>query len=411
MDPIPASSRANTPVLTLNAEGDNLPQHTKPSRIKVIELPESQRKCAESTVSRLDANFKTDHVAAALSQITKVRDESHIRAKRGDRTAWAVLQVEKRDQRETMPSETGADKPSRPPPRLAVSAPLVTKSSLSQPLPGSPMGNAWSGQHYWKPQFSDSVPGTPVYDEDGCAQSDPIRQAVYDSILTDVDRCARQLKAELAQGGEHISDAECEVVAAMTVLEEKDTMFAMNNEFPLPKDIFLKTIELADEQQTALDSNQIRGSVDIDDARRWLQLRPDSLEPMTTLDHVQAGLRVMKEHTESAELEPSRPAYCLVYAVHILEEKIRKLKARESYEEGSDDEMVEYGKFLKSIAEELTVGERERSNLRRDVSESGLEQRRLRGKAPSTFDLEAWASQMKELDPKKVHASVSENII
>jgi hypothetical protein len=124
---------------------------------------------------------------------------------------------------------------------------------------------------------------------------------------------------------------------------------------------------------------------------------------------------MIKETRRNSELEPSERAYRLVYAVQIVQEKTRKLKARDGYED-SDDEMVEYGKFLRSLADVLPVGEEngssmmrdaieseleKRRNTRRDVSESGLQRRRLRGKAPSTLDLEAWASKMKGMDEKK----------
>ena len=395
--PIPAPVPAPTPA---PSDEDKLPQHTKPSRIKVLELPEKQRKRAESTADRLAVSLEDSRIRAALLNISKGRDESHIRTTAGDRTGWAVLQVEKRGQRETMPTEARANKLSGPPPRLVVSAPVVPKGGLLRPLPASPVGNAWSGEHYWKPQFSESLPGSPTQEEDESAQSDPARQAVYDSVVADVETYVRELKAENAQSGEEMTDAECDVVAAMMVLEEKNTLYASENELPVPKDVFSKVEDLGERQKGALKSNTIRNSSDIRDPGRWLQLEPSSLQYTTTLDYVHAGLRMVKEHRKSAELEPPGPASRLVYAVQVLEEKIRKLKARDSYEESSDDEMVEYGKFLKSIAE-LTVEGGQRSSFRRDVSESSIERRRLRGKAPSTLDLEAWASELKTLDGSK----------
>ncbi|KAL1608457.1 hypothetical protein SLS60_003399 [Paraconiothyrium brasiliense] len=396
----PLTLRAYSPASTTAPEDDNkLPQHTKPSRIKVLELPERQRKRGESTASRVSVNLESNHIRAALLHISKVRDESPIRAKTGSRTGWAVLQVEKRQQRETMPAEARANKPARPPPRLAVSAPVFAKSGLSRPLPASPVGNAWSGEHYWKPQFSESGPGSPGSDECGNAHSDAARRNVYESVLEDVETCVRDLKAEIAHSSEQMTDAEAEVVAAMTVLEEKDAVYAIEHEMPVPGEITSKTEEFAQDQKQALGQNLVRCESDFRKSD-WLHFAQTTLQPTTTLEYVRASLQMIKKRRRSAGLEPSEPAYCLVYAVQILEEKIRKLKARDSYEESSDDEVVEYGKFLKSIAEVLPNQEEKQNSIRRDVSESGLGRRRLKGKAPSTLDLETWASELKVLDEK-----------
>ncbi|KAJ4354082.1 uncharacterized protein N0V89_005815 [Didymosphaeria variabile] len=400
MDSSPLTLRAYTPAPTPASEDDDkLPQHTKPSRIKVLELPERQRKRAESAASCAAVHFEDNHIRAAFLHISKVRDESHIRAKCGDRTGWAALQVEKRQQRETMPAEARANRLSRPQPRLAVSAPVMAKNGLSRPLPASPVGNAWSGEHYWKPQFCESGPGSPGSDEAGCAHSDAARQRVYDSVVADVETCVTDLKAEIAQSGEQMTDAEVEVMAAMTVLEEKNAIYAIEDEMPVPKDVTSITKDLADDQKQALDQNLIRCESDFCESN-WLQFAQNSLQPTTTLEYVRASLYMIKKRRRSAGLEPSEPAHGLVHAVQILEEKTRKLKARDSYEESSDDDMVEYGKFLKSIAEVLPKQGEKRSSIRRDVSESGLGRRRLRGKAPSTLDLETWASELKELEEK-----------
>jgi hypothetical protein len=411
---LPAAAPGSARASLSEADIDQLPQHARPSRIKVTELAEGQRKRAESTASQLTADFEDVHISDAIARISRVCNESHIRAKRGDRTGWAVLQVEKRQQRETMPADTRANKPSRALPRVAVSAPVMVKDALLRPVPGSPMGNAWSGEHYWSPEFSESTPGSPMWEEVGCAHSDAAHQKMYDSVVADVEKCSVEVKTEAAQNDEQMPDVECDVVAAMTVLEEINAAFVENG-LPAPKEIFAKAEEFAEDEKNALDQNPIRGPADIRESDLWLNFEHTSLQPLTKLDEVHGRLKMIKETRRNSVLEPSERAYRLVYAVQILQVKTRILKAQDGYED-SDDEMVEYGKFLRSLAEVLPVkggngssmvrdaidSELERrKNTRMDVLESGLQRRRLRGKAPSTLDLEAWASKMKDMDEKK----------
>lgn len=439
--PIRVPTPASTPATEL--ADDNLPQHTKPSRIKVKELPEKERARAESIARHLSEDFDDTRYRAALSQITKVRDESHIRPKRGDRTGWALLQVEKRQQRETMPTKTRTDTPSRPPQRLAVSAPVMLKQSLVRPVPGSPMGNAWSGEHFWKPEFCESEPASPFWEAGGCAHSDAERQGYYNSVVADVEKCALEVKFETAHGVVQMSNAECDVVAAMTVLEEMKESFG-EDDWPVPIEIISRIDKFAAEVQEALSLNPIRELADICESSSWLSFEQSSLQPLTKLDEVRGRLKMIKETKRTSGVEPSEQGYRLVYAVQILEEKIRTLKLYDSYAHDSDNEKMEYGNFLKSLAEvmpwvnrketsitscssdnELGEGSdlsremsktsleqepllvraprtlAERRTLRRDVSESGLERRRLRGIAPSTLDLESWASSLKVLDDKR----------
>ncbi|KAF9733629.1 hypothetical protein PMIN06_007241 [Paraphaeosphaeria minitans] len=481
--PAPVSTPTPTPPAPApDLDLDHLPQNTKPSRIKIKELPEEERKRAEFTATQLSITLDDARVRAALSHISKVRDESHIRPKRGDRTGWAVLQVEKRQHRDTMLTEarTDADTPSRRPPRLAVSAPVMLKDSLVRPVPGSPMGNAWSGEHFWKPDFCESVPASPIWEEGGCAHSDAVRQSYYDSVDADVEKCALEVKVETAQSGEQMSDAEYDVIAAMTVLEEMKAGFG-EDDWPVPNFVLAKTRQFSQEEKKTLDLNTIRNLADIQKSDNWLSFEPSSLQPLTKLDEVRGRLKMIKETKRNSGIDPSEQGYRLVYAVQILEEKIKTLRLHDRYADNSDDDMMEYGMFLKSLAEVVPAEEdngsttsessdseleerrylrsyvpeiglekkrvvmmdvlsngltkrnvkrdvsesgldrrrllgkglstlAERGDLRREVSESGMERRRLRGKAPSTLDLESWASSLKVLDDKKADTPRDENL-
>ncbi|KAJ4302675.1 hypothetical protein N0V90_001564 [Kalmusia sp. IMI 367209] len=372
---------------------DELPQHTRPSRDKVAELPEKQRTRALSVANHLEEELDNGNTRSAFLRITHVLQESDIRTQ-GNHTGWGVLQVEKTRQRETMPAHT--NKPPRPPPRLAVSAPIIPKGVLSRPVPASPVGNAWSGEHFWQPQFSQSVPGSPTLTEDSAIYSDPIRRALYKSTVAKVEACTRELKVEAALHGERMADVECEVVAAMQVLEEKNAKFARDCEFPVPRDNEERLKEFAEEERQALVLNSVHHYADLKHPETWLQLEPSSLQLTTVLDYARANLRIVKERRKSAELEPSEQVYGLVYAVQVLEEKVKKLKARDEEEE-SDDETMDYGKFLKSINEEVAAGENRRG-LRRGANENSLEERRLKGRAPSALSLEAWATELRDLN-------------
>lgn len=379
---------------------------TPPSHTKVLELPDKLRARAESTAQAIDLTFSDGPSHAALERIAHLRQESHIRIKPGDITHWGTLSVRKRHQRQTDPANGHGARVRglRPPPRLAISAPAVPKGSslLSGPVAGSPAGNAWNGQHYWRPQFSDSAPGSPASIQDSSvSQRDPVRRAAYDSVLADVEMATRELRQDAQGNGERLSDADAGVVAAMNVLEEKNAAYELAQcELPLPQDVLARTREFVDAQARALEENSIQDEAELNEAGRWLQIGRDGQLITHVLDYAQANLKMLRERRKSAEMEAFERAYGLVYAVQILEEKLKRMKERVCVpaESSSDDEAIEYGKFLKSLRE-LDVGLEEQSPAKRVGSEGAAETRRLKGKAPSALDLRTWASEMKRMEP------------
>lgn len=418
----------------------------KPSVTKVLELPEKLRARAESTADAVEHHFFEQSPGHdAIRNITKFLEQSHIRvepettlgksepeSEPSDNRSLSSLSVAKRSQRQTVPPDAHgtAGRIVRTHPRMAVSAPVMPRNAerfKEKAVPRSPMGNAWSGEHYWNPQFSDTVPAW--VDDFAPPHTDPGRRMVYDAVIADMATCTRELKAEAEKGGGVITDAECEVIAAMTILDERNDDYAANCEMPVPREVTDKIEEFREAQAQALATHAVRDEDGLEDSSTWLQMNP--LQITTTIDNTRASMRMVKEQRKSAELQPSYQAYGLVYAVHILEDRIRRLKKTEGYEDSSDDETMEYEKFLKSVQEEhgsevegegsqpqtlgrlISEGRLEKRRLKgkedeglqsqtegRMVSEGGLTKRRLRGKAPSTFDLEAWAEQLKKMDPE-----------
>ncbi|KAF1974455.1 hypothetical protein BU23DRAFT_93820 [Bimuria novae-zelandiae CBS 107.79] len=408
--PAPASrsrsrSRAATSPVHAPAPQPEAILFTPPSRTKVLELPEKLRPRAEVLAASLTADFAHSAARATLARITQVAQENCVRAKPDEEgPGWTALTVEKRAARALRrtfpPNAHGAkEKSACPPARLAVSAPVMPRDALMRPV----VGNAWSGEHYWQPQFSSSLPESPAAESEGEAQavhSDPVRRAVYESVQADMELCVRELKAEAFARGERISDVEAEVVAAMTVLDEKNLAYEAAYELPVPKDIVTRTREFGEAQTEAVAKYTIEDEKTLEDSGTWLQVGEETAHVTTPLDYARASLKIAGENRKSAELELCGPGLSLVYAVHILDEKIRRLENRGSYEESSDDEMLEYGKFLKSIQEEQRIGEENR-RPRESVGEATIRMRRMKGKAPSTLDLETWADELKGLSPEK----------
>lgn len=228
-----------------------------------------------------------------------------------------------------------------------------------------------------------------------------MRRAAYDSVLADVEMATRELRQDAQGNGERLSDEHAGVVAAMNVLEEKNAAYELAQcELPLPQDVLARTREFVDAQARALEENSIQDEAELNEAGRWLQIGKEGQLITHVLDYAQANLKMLRERRKSAEMEAFERAYGLVYAVQILEEKLKRMKERESVpaESSSDDEAIEYGKFLKSLRE-LDVGLEEQSPAKRVGSEGAAETGRLKGKAPSALDLRTWASEMKRMEP------------
>lgn len=381
---------------------------TAPTRIKVLQLPEEFRVRADSIAQALSLSFQLGPGNAALERVTQVCQESCMRRKPGDHLHWEKLVVEKRQQRQqrqTAPANAlgGRMRAMRPTPRLAISAPALpkTRDTLDALIGVSPSGNAWSGHHYWKPEFSQSVPASPSAEEEQkFVHSDPTRRAVYEAILVNVAVCVRELRGESQHRGNPITEAEAEVVAAMTMLEGKNQNYDAQLRFPLPKDILAWAKEFEDAEVKILEEYTVQDEAELNDAKRWLQVKNEGREVSTVLDHTQAGLRMIWERKKNVETDMLSTIYGLVYAVQVLEEKLRKLKEKENAEDSGDEEM-EYGKFLKSVKDEMGILDEGCPLQGRQSSVGGTEIRRLKGKAPSALDLESWATELKALDPRQ----------
>ena len=383
---------------------------TAPCRTKVLELPDGLRVRADATAQALSRSLEYGAGNAALQRITQLRQESPIRRPPSDPSSWGTITVEKRQQRQqrqTAPANARI-KSLRPPARLAISAPVIPKTgdTFDSLIRLSPAGNAWNGHHYWKPQFSDSVPGSPsgsIKRQHKFMYSDPARRAMYESTLANVALCVREIRGEAQQDGDSITGAEAEVVAAMTVLDEKNQMYEAQYTFPLPKDVHARAKEFQNAQVKILEEYTVQDEAELNDSNKWLHVKRGGKDISVVLDHTKVGLRMIRERRKSAETEIFGAAYGLACAVQVLEEKVRKLKDKESAEDSSDEEM-EYGKFLKSIREELGLVQDGWSLRERQVSEGRPEMRRLKGKAPSATDLEAWASELKALENRQRNA-------
>ncbi|PVI07653.1 hypothetical protein DM02DRAFT_723411 [Periconia macrospinosa] len=232
-------------------------------------------------------------------------------------------------------SEGSPVDPETPSRALLIPQSLFAKSTE----PVSPMGNAWSGEHFWEPSFSPKSPEDIAFKPEEKDPPSPFRPSsprdcvAYQEILDTVDAVANGIRSEYG--------AEAEAEASLRVLEaaaeEYDTYYSL----PQP--------------------HQTLARLDVDKKKRFY------------FDLPAAGRRLMwaTKVYDDVRLPPSAPS---------------------SVVDDSGDE-AEYNTMLKSINEELEDGKRPTFT---DVADplSPLarmrprgEERRLKGRAPSIDEL------------------------
>lgn len=383
--------------------------HTSPSATKVAELPEKQRARAYSTSTSIGDEIENGHTRATYLRIQAVAQDDRVRVTAAGLFSSPYFfepQPEKRrlgvGTRRTLPQRY-ASPWTRSPHRVVHSAPAIPQSVLARPVPASPVGNAWSGEHYWAPQFSPMSPTSEQLENGDIDYSttavQPFICTAYDAMYADVEARAFKLETEAHARGEQIPSSEIDVIAAEKVLEEKNAELEVNGGFPLPNSISSRILELALEERRALDAFAVRSLKELEGIDAWLCIDESTLIFTTILDRAKEALHMLKKRRKKPDIELSASAYSLVFALQLFEEKLYNLSAEE-FEDSSGDEL-DYGLLLKSIDQELkeeaAKKQGDRLELRRNVELKAVEERRLKGKAPSALDLANWALEMKKI--------------
>lgn len=330
--------------------------------------------------------------------------------------------------------------------RHVVSSPAV----FGDHAPASPMGNAFSGEHFWAPQFRPRTRpvGTPP------APKDPVSRATYDEVLCDVKAFTARIRETKSstvipgivdEGGgktgfgtgdgenngmkcrtpnniaasscQALSDAAAGALAASQVLALRNAEFALGGSFPSPSALAARLEQLYADETRVLHEYSINSPAEMTNIDQWLSVHDESLEFRTLLDHAREVLRMARERRKSGDLALSLPEWGMVWAVRLWEEK--DALAREEDESSSESEGDEYGRFLKSVAEEMGNGgvgkagaeleddgtgdervlERERVLREKMTGEqNAIGKRRLKGKAPSALDLAEWAAELRRME-------------
>lgn len=467
---LPPKKLASTPQVT----PEKAPEYVSPFASKVNELSEKKRARAIFKRSSVEGELENERMRTTYLNLLAFKNKDHLRVDEecdveGSADVGAVRgkkEGERGKQNKERPRNTAPEglhpafrAPLRPPAKLTVSAPTVPtvpRSVHDSTLPTSPIGNAWSGEHYWAPQFSPSISTAPSPGEKpsqcpaiaGCHLS----KAAYETVSDEVDALSRRIAGEAALAGEALEEYEADALAAEQVLELKNAELTQDYGYPDTAEISSRIFQLAIEERQARQSFTIKSKEELRDIDKWLHIDEETFKFSTILDHAKENLRMMKERRKSHHLDLSTPAYSVLFALQVLEEKQERLRRSQSESE-SDDEF-QYGHFLKSIQEELAVDQHKRSSSRTlystDTDSLGwkknarfkdsttstmsgkstlveeerkelktdqkspaearsmrrnaalgrdvLEERRMKGKAPSALDLASWATELKRME-------------
>ena len=372
---------------------------------------------------------------------------------------------------------------------------------LARPVPESPLGNAWSGEHYWKPQFS---PDTSFTEEDGegegegeggdggdgdgdgnnddddaatepdvderaeleCGLTDPVRRVVHAAVHEEVVEATARLAVERAdsspegrgRGRGPGRDARSNVVnarllraaAALRVLQARNEHFAIHHGFPAPAEVAAVRDALGEEERRILVEHSVARGDELADWATWLCVEEEEGRVVafsTPLDYAREELGGVWAKRRKA-VGVGELAMGIVFAGRMFEEAVGQLDGvggieeeegedEEGEDDGEDEELVEYGRWLKSVQEELSRvdvgaglqtavdddntrirgrgGEGEAIEMRevqqgagqgtgivgavmaRRWSSRKRRARGIKGVAPSGGDLKAWAEELKAL--------------
>jgi hypothetical protein len=372
-------------LLELDPTPQDIPKHVKPSIINVNELAPKQKACAyASAVQRYD-QLKIPEAVAKHRRIV-----AFLNTEKLGRTA----PLSRRVASAPVPPSPGLEAihdmslsqqkciSGRSLARLIVSAPPAALNVLDRKVPGSPMGNAWSGEHYWAPQFSPQIVTRQEKNksrdpEDLLPRQSPQSQVAYHAVLEDVKFFVDKVMTEAESRGYPVSTCnkpETEVLAAKKVLEDKNAEFARESyTLPAPRSISSRIFELAQDESRAMVTFCIQTATDLSDVNVWMRVDESNLQISTILDSAREAVAMIKERRKSRDLEVSGAAWGLVHAVCLLDKKQWKLEngfeqVKDEESDSSDGEGYEF--FLKSIKEEIRDSvEREK---RRELGKSRM---------------------------------------
>jgi hypothetical protein len=450
------------PLVDLHSTPQDIPREQIPSIIKTNALDADNKTNAYAAAARSYVRLEAPSVRDALRRIATVKQTDiigrpqallspsrrhHMHAASAPIPSSPALTATRDLSQSPQERENEQHATGRSPTRIVVSAPPparnqlhVPKSRLDIRVPGSPIGNAFSGEHYWAPispqpvtpraKKDESIPEgfLPHQPEPSTSAYDAVREAASAYIAEYVT------KAEKRGVSLSIEDMpKLEVLAANHVFEAKNAQFAIT--LPIPHNVTAKIFALAEEESRAVSSWTIHDEAVLANSKIWL--RGDG-SCTTILDSAKNALDMIKRRKEFL-LEIPEEAWELVHALQLLEEKEWKLViGDEEMEEGSDHSSDE--EELKSIAEVVRENKsgRSRQSLvattfsplrnpsaeRRNVSlgltydqlegkQAGegsarrygslgrtvdAEGRRMKGKAPSALDLESWAEHLRRME-------------
>jgi hypothetical protein len=297
-------------------------------------------------------------------------------------------------------------KGSRSPNRQIVSAPPtegnylqlhVSKNRLDrrERIPGSPIGNAFSGEHYWE-----GIPPQPV-----------TPYAIQDKSTSEGELSCQPPPSTDAYNFVR------EAASASDLLQKVNANFA---NLPVPHDISAKLFALADEESRAVSSWTIEDEAVLANHHIWLQVQGN--HHRTILDAAKDALHMIRRRKENL-LQLPVEAWLLVHAVRFLEEKegegvkgVEEISDDKS-DDASDEELPKSlaqikreskktvaTTFSRNVSHELAYDQLEGKRDEGVVRRGGLgrtvdaEERRKKGKAPSALDLQSWQEHLKAME-------------
>ncbi|KAF1957438.1 hypothetical protein CC80DRAFT_592705 [Byssothecium circinans] len=357
------------------------PLFTRQSESRVNALPWKERVHALDVAKVVSRSISEENDRFGFHDLVSLRDEDKLRelpstAEEDSSTSKKV----------TLRSLSTRPEPPLPPPatptpcpplpeRLAVSLPAVSVLR-DRPNPHSPVGNAWSGEHYWKPQFAT----TPLRAESAPkAESPPaptsfLSRSIYDEVLDEV----AELASQVLEDKPGMTQLDAEIAAATHIItlliDEIDKVHGR----PVPEDIRIKLQESYGQQAEIMRGARM---ISLDNKATWLWTDESTNEDTNIMDRARDQYKKLGDKMrKSGDFTLNGTAMTLVWATKIYDDLLQKQRKRSastaststSYRNDSsyhDETLTElglssdeedYSACIKSITEELAESERRR---------------------------------------------------
>ncbi|KAF2638933.1 hypothetical protein P280DRAFT_519784 [Massarina eburnea CBS 473.64] len=189
-----------------------------------------------------------------------------------------------------------------------------------RPVPQSPIGNAWSGEHFWKPQFSPSPlhAELPLGTESPQCPGSPVSHSLYEDVLEEVSNLASEYLEESAER----TVASAEIEAAQKIVALLSAEIEEVYGFPSARDALTKVYEASKAKDSIERACTIRS---VHNTETWLWEDSATGEYRTSIDRAREELAKLNAKREkNGEFDLPASILTLVWATKILDDIVNK---------------------------------------------------------------------------------------